>query len=194
ISVAVKKVKEDCLYHLINKLNTEFPYDVGCFAVYFLNYLKLKPGEAVFLPAGLPHAYLTGDIVECMACSDNVVRAGLTPKFRDVRTLCNMLDYTSFHPSSLICKSKKTDGVSTIYKTPVKDFGVAMIDIPPSQTYLFPRQHSCSIIIVIEGKGDSISFRVEPGNVLFFDTEAEIEVINPNNESIKIFQAYSKLD
>ena len=53
----------------------------------------LQPGEAMFLKANLPHAYLSGDCVECMACSDNVVRAGLTPKFMDVPTLCQMLNY-----------------------------------------------------------------------------------------------------
>ena len=47
----------------------------------------------MFLKANLPHAYLSGDCVECMACSDNVVRAGLTPKFMDVPTLCQMLNY-----------------------------------------------------------------------------------------------------
>ena len=33
-----------------------------------------------------------------MACSDNVVRAGLTPKFKDVATLCDMLTYTYVLP------------------------------------------------------------------------------------------------
>jgi mannose-6-phosphate isomerase len=47
-----------------------------------LNYVLLKPGEALFLGPDEPHAYLSGDCMECMACSDNVVRAGLTPKFR----------------------------------------------------------------------------------------------------------------
>ncbi len=40
------------------------------------------------------HLLVAGDCVECMACSDNVVRAGLTPKFKDVPTLCDMLTYT----------------------------------------------------------------------------------------------------
>ena len=39
------------------------------------------------------HAYISGDVVECMAASDNVVRAGLTPKFKDVTTLVSMLTY-----------------------------------------------------------------------------------------------------
>ena len=39
--------------------------------------------------------YAILDCVECMACSDNVVRAGLTPKFKDKQTLCDMLTYIS---------------------------------------------------------------------------------------------------
>ena len=65
---------------LILRLNADFPGDVGIFVAYFLNYIKVSKGEAMFLRANLPHAYLSGDCVECMACSDNVVRAGLTPK------------------------------------------------------------------------------------------------------------------
>jgi mannose-6-phosphate isomerase class I len=44
--------------------------------------VRLAPGEAIFLAANEPHAYVSGELVECMATSDNVIRAGLTPKFR----------------------------------------------------------------------------------------------------------------
>lgn len=71
-----------------------YPGDVGVVAPYLLNTIVLRPGEAIFLAANEPHAYLSGDCVEVMACSDNVVRAGLTPKLRDVPTLCGMLSYT----------------------------------------------------------------------------------------------------
>ena len=43
--------------------------------------------------ANEPHAYISGDCVECMALSDNVIRAALTPKFKDVDTLCSSLHY-----------------------------------------------------------------------------------------------------
>lgn len=45
---------------MLQKLNKEFPGDVGIFAVYFLNIITLKPGEAIFLEADYPHAYLSG--------------------------------------------------------------------------------------------------------------------------------------
>lgn len=73
------------------RIHEQYPGDVGVFCVYLMNYICLKPGEALFMAANEPHAYLFGDCVECMACSDNVVRAGLTPKFKDTNTLCDMV-------------------------------------------------------------------------------------------------------
>lgn len=75
------------------ELEMQYPGDVGVISSFLLNYVKLRPGQALYLGPNEPHAYLFGECVECMASSDNVVRAGLTPKFRDVRTLCSMLTY-----------------------------------------------------------------------------------------------------
>lgn len=75
------------------RLNQEYPGDRSMMAPLLLNYVKLGPGTAFVMHANEPHAYLSGDVLECMACSDNVVRAGLTPKFKDVPTLIDMLSY-----------------------------------------------------------------------------------------------------
>lgn len=45
---------------LIKTLNKDFEGDVGIFCTFVLNIVKLKPGEAVFLKANEPHAYLYG--------------------------------------------------------------------------------------------------------------------------------------
>lgn len=71
-----------------------YPDDRGALSLYFLNLVHLEPGECIYLGAGEPHAYLRGTIIECMANSDNVVRAGLTPKFVDTDVLLNMLTYS----------------------------------------------------------------------------------------------------
>lgn len=81
------------LTSLILTLAEKYPGDVGVLCPFFLNYFSLSPNESVFLGPNIPHAYLSGQCIEAMACSDNVVRAGLTPKFRDVGTLCTMLLY-----------------------------------------------------------------------------------------------------
>jgi mannose-6-phosphate isomerase len=78
---------------LILSLEQKYPGDVGVLSAFFFNYVKLSPGEALYIGANEPHAYLSGECVECMATSDNVIRAGLTPKYKDVQTLCSMLTY-----------------------------------------------------------------------------------------------------
>ncbi|XP_062150591.1 mannose-6-phosphate isomerase 1-like isoform X3 [Alnus glutinosa] len=78
---------------LVLRLEKQYPGDVGVISAFFFNYVKLNPGEALYLGANEPHAYIFGECIECMATSDNVVRAGLTPKHRDVQTLCSMLTY-----------------------------------------------------------------------------------------------------
>ena len=87
---------------LLLSLERQYQDDVGVLAALFFNYVKLSPGEALYIGANEPHAYLSGECIECMATSDNVVRAGLTPKYRDVQTLCSMLTYNQvscFAPS-----------------------------------------------------------------------------------------------
>ncbi|CAD6892774.1 unnamed protein product [Tilletia controversa] len=81
------------LAQLVVTLNEQFPSDVGIFCTFILNVVELQTGQAMFLQANEPHAYLSGEIIECMAASDNVVRAGLTPKVRDVDVLVDMLTY-----------------------------------------------------------------------------------------------------
>lgn len=78
---------------LMLRLSQEYPGDRSMMAPLLLNYLKLGPGMAFVMHANEPHCYLSGDVLECMANSDNVVRAGLTPKFKDVPTLISMLSY-----------------------------------------------------------------------------------------------------
>ncbi|CAD6994907.1 unnamed protein product [Ceratitis capitata] len=88
--------KELCNYgvlEIFNTLKNDFPNDVGVLSLFFLNVVRLQPGQAMFLGANQIHAYLSGDCVECMACSDNVIRAGLTPKYKDLKQLLSSLVY-----------------------------------------------------------------------------------------------------
>eukprot|EP01086_Lenisia_limosa_P000621 TRINITY_DN11101_c0_g1_i1.p1 TRINITY_DN11101_c0_g1~~TRINITY_DN11101_c0_g1_i1.p1 ORF type:complete len:271 (+),score=43.69 TRINITY_DN11101_c0_g1_i1:1-813(+) len=85
---------------LLMKLHRDHPdCDVGLIASMFLRHVTLQPGETVFLPPNVPHAYLHGDCVEIMAESDNVVRAGLTGKFIDAENLTTMLTYDWEEPN-----------------------------------------------------------------------------------------------
>lgn len=81
---------------LLDLLWSHYPGDPGCAVGMMLNRAVLQPGEALFLDAGSPHAYLHGVAVELMAPSDNVLRGGLTPKHIDIAQL---LAIASFDPS-----------------------------------------------------------------------------------------------
>lgn len=80
------------IYVLVRKLEKHFPEDIGLFAAFFLKHVRLAPGEAIFLKSDTIHAHLSGDIIECMAASDNVLRAGLTPNYKDIDTFVQVLD------------------------------------------------------------------------------------------------------
>lgn len=69
------------------------------------------------------------DCIECMACSDNVVRAGLTPKYMDVDTLCEMLTYNCEEAEKKMFLPTPLDSYSQIFSPPVPDFAVAKIEV-----------------------------------------------------------------
>ena len=48
------------LANLVVRLNGQFEGDIGLFVLFFLNYVKLEVGEAMFLKADDIHAYLSG--------------------------------------------------------------------------------------------------------------------------------------
>ena len=81
-------------YRWAATLAQTYPGDPGVVISLMCNHLKLAPGEAVFLPAGNLHAYLSGAGVEVMASSDNVLRGGLTGKHVDLAALIEVLDFT----------------------------------------------------------------------------------------------------
>lgn len=77
---------------VVRRIAAEAPGDPGVVVALLMNVVTLRRGEALYLPAGVLHAYLAGLGVELMAASDNVLRGGLTPKHVDVDELVRVLD------------------------------------------------------------------------------------------------------
>lgn len=99
-----------------------FPGDPGVIAALLLNFVRLKPGEALFLGAGVPHAYLGGLGVELLSNSDNVVRCGLTPKHVDVPELLRIVDFRSADPGILHAVPVPGSDGEEVYPTPIDEF------------------------------------------------------------------------
>lgn len=190
------------LKKLLLRLNSQFPGDVGCFCIYFLNHMILSPGQAMFLGPNVPHAYLAGDCIECMACSDNTVRAGLTPKYRDVETLCDMLDYTPGTKKDNLFNSNidASCPYTQIYDPPVKDFAVRKIQVPREELhYTIKALNGPSIIIVIKGDGhiennnSQTRIDISPGAAIFSPAKHSL-AIKCNGNGLLIFQAYCQIN
>jgi len=77
----------------VARVSAAFPADALAIAPLLCQVIHLVRGEAVHLPAGNLHAYLSGAGVEIMAASDNVLRGGLTPKHVDVEELLAILRF-----------------------------------------------------------------------------------------------------
>ncbi|MFA0071597.1 mannose-6-phosphate isomerase, partial [Vibrio breoganii] len=102
------------------EFSEHYPGDNGLLAPLFLNIVELKPGEAMFLHAETPHAYVQGTALEIMASSDNVLRAGLTPKHIDVEELVANTRFKPISPDVLLLSPLEKESASQ-FPVPVDD-------------------------------------------------------------------------
>ncbi|MBJ6588605.1 mannose-6-phosphate isomerase, class I [Citrobacter koseri] len=114
------------LQSFITRLMRDYPGNIGILAPLFLHCITLAPGEAMFLRAGTLHAYVHGTAVEVMACSDNVLRAGLTPKKINLPELVKCTVFRETQEQELRLLPDDT-GTEQHYSVPVEDFCFSVI-------------------------------------------------------------------
>ncbi|MDR3145383.1 MAG: mannose-6-phosphate isomerase, class I [Treponema sp.] len=105
-----------------------YPGDPAVIAPLYLNLLNLAPGEAIFLPAGILHAYIEGFGVELMANSDNVLRGGLTAKHVDAGELARILEFRPFYPAIVRAPGEgAVPGAPYTYPANCREFSLSVI-------------------------------------------------------------------
>lgn len=149
------------------------PHDPTVLCPFYMNYIHLKKGQGLVIPASQPHCYLSGQGVECMPPSDNIVRCGLTTKYCD-RGLFFQISGAS--PQEVIIKDHPYDHpeLNIFFR-------------------LFMPRHYCfckqgSVIIVIDGEGTinnnktrkGISWIVEKNEMLYFSSGLWVLIVDPN--------------
>ncbi|MGE6288130.1 mannose-6-phosphate isomerase, class I [Aeromonas media] len=153
-------------FALVTSLAAQYPGDVGLFSPLLLNVVTLQPGQAMYLDACTPHAYVRGTGLEIMANSDNVLRAGLTPKYIDVAEL---LDCTRClaKPDDQILLSPRMEGAVQHYDVPVPDF---TFSVYPAGEHALTTT-SAEILFAIDGtvilQQGKQSLRLEKGQSAF---------------------------
>jgi mannose-6-phosphate isomerase len=135
---------------IVQCVNDYGPQDLGVFTILLMNYLVLQPGQAVSTSPNTLHAFLRGDLLECMANSDNVVRAGMTPKFKDIETLENLVEYNMAAPKITLPQKLKNDLEVFSYPTGFLEFELAVIQGSGSHVFM-NKNVSPSILLCLEG-------------------------------------------
>jgi len=180
----------------ILRLAQQFPGDPGAMAPLFLNYLLIAPGESFFMAANEPHAYVAGEIIECMACSDNVVRAGLTPKFKDVDNLVDMLTYSMGGPS-IDAGAYSADNPDVIrYSPPCPEFEVMILTVEPGKDSTYKNPRVPVIMIILEGSGYMDGKLCRPGRSYYWPANADelhFTVSSTRRGAMKVAMAHKNL-
>ncbi|ROQ68566.1 mannose-6-phosphate isomerase type 1 [Streptomyces sp. 840.1] len=151
-----------------------FPGDAGVIAAMLLNYVQLQPGEALFLGAGVPHAYLDGLGVEIMANSDNVLRCGLTPKHIDVPELLRIVRFEATDPG--ILRPEASPSGEEVYETPVDEFRLSRFDLSAGGDPVDLTAATPQILLCTAGAPRAGDLGLVPGDSVFVPAGEKAEV------------------
>lgn len=135
-------------------LQEAYPGDPGVVTSLLLNPVTLQPGEAMFVPAGCVHAYLHGVAVEIMASSDNVLRAGLTPKHVDIAELLRNVDDIAAPPIRVAPET--FHGATRVFYAPVDDFELSVTDIADHDLHPLPGRGP-RILLCLDGQVEVVA-------------------------------------
>ena len=137
--------------HWLMRLQELYPGDIGVLSPVLLNLILLRPGDTMFLEAGVLHAYLEGMGIELMANSDNVIRGGLTPKHMDVEELPAILRFDG--KAVQLVEPHQTVPGERVFRTPAEEFRLAEIRVQPDTPYTSPKIRSIELMICPDGEG-----------------------------------------
>ncbi|WP_411106938.1 mannose-6-phosphate isomerase, class I [Streptomyces sp. cmx-4-9] len=150
----------------------DYPGDPGVIAAMLLNHVRLQPGEAMFLGAGVPHAYIAGLGVELLANSDNVLRAGLTPKHVDVPELLKVTKFTAGDPEVL----RPEGGAEEVYETPIDEFRLSRFVLAPGGASHTLPHGAPQILLCTAGSPRAGELTLAPGESVFVPAGEKTEL------------------
>lgn len=151
-----------------------YPGDPGVIAAMLLNHVRLQPGEALYLGAGIPHAYLSGLGVEIMANSDNVLRCGLTPKHVDVPELLRIVRFEAGDPGVL--RPEAAPDGEEVYETPIDEFRLSRHVLPESGGVHDLTRATPQILLCTAGTVRAGEHELTPGQSVFVPAGETAEV------------------
>ncbi len=143
--------KHDIKFWMQRWINSNPGIMNGILTLFFLNLVKMNKGEAIYQPPGLLHAYLEGQNIELMANSDNVLRAGLTPKHMDVPELLRICHLQPSDPAIFFIKPLKLASGELVFSTPFDQFELSALRSEHSGKFSW-HSDSLEVLLCYEGE------------------------------------------
>ena len=169
-------------------------------ALITMNYMQLNEGDSIYIPADGIHAYLSGDIIECMARSDNVLNTGFCPRAdrNNVDTFVGCLTFNPHDSSEALLKPRAFDGSSNgktqVYAPPMSEFNMLRTALEDGESDKIRAINGPSIMIVSEGEGtlkaDGKEHKLSAGYIFFVGQGTELEF--SATKKLKAFTAYAE--
>ncbi|MBL7662066.1 class I mannose-6-phosphate isomerase [bacterium] len=139
---------------------------INRYAQFFLKEWDLTPGEAIVIEPGLVHAYLSGDLVELITNSDNVIRLGLTEKFIDVPAYEKLRSELQSEVRPAILKgqaiSSNDDSISALKYDSIRA-GLSL-RIYKGTGLLTLNASSRDLLVILEGSANLENLELKPGD------------------------------
>lgn len=165
-----------------------------------MNFLQLSAGDAIYVPADAPHAYLSGDIVECMARSNNVLNTGFCPRAgRDSIDLFTAALTFSPHNAEEVKlgtsqTDKSTNGKTSEYAPPMSEFNMLKTHLKEGEKETIRAIAGPSVLFATSGSGkliaDGQTHDISEGYVFFVGQGTE--VMHEATGELEIYQAYAE--
>ncbi|KAF2107246.1 mannose-6-phosphate isomeras-like protein [Lophiotrema nucula] len=165
-------------------------------ALITMNYLQLKKGDSIYIPADGIHAYLSGDIIECMARSNNVLNTGFCPRAErnSVEQFCSVLTFMPHSPKECMLQPQKfersRDGKTKVYAPPLAEFSTLMTEVEKGGIEGIGAIEGPSMFIVREGKGllraTGKEYQLSDGYIFFVGQGVDME-FEASEEALEIY-------
>lgn len=167
-------------------------------ALITMNYLILQPGEGIYIPADGIHAYLAGDIIECMARSNNVLNTGFCPRAdrNSADLFCSCLTFAPHSAEECMLRGGSykgsKSGKTQVYKPPMSEFNMLLTKLGKGDEETLAAVDGPSIVLATEGSAKlsakGKTYDLTEGSVFFVAHGTEIEL--ESSEGLLMHTAY----
>lgn len=193
------KAGAEYIIDLLPRLRDQYgPGDAGSIiALTTMNFLVFEPLDAIYIPADGIHAYLSGNIVECMARSNNVLNVGFCPPAdrNNIDMFADTLTFKSHSKKDVVLPSQKSErsktGKTHVYRPPMSEFDMLVAGLNAGESDEIAKGEGPGVMIVTQGRGkmraDGMEWELSEGFIFF--VAPGVEVKWETETGLQIFEA-----